>query len=652
MSTFTDDFNRADGGPGNGWTTTGTVLIASNKLTASTGAYGQQQAINAAGRQEAIYTIAGNAIGDFNFGAVIKGNAANQSGYFVAAQVSMSAPVWRIFRLSTSGGTTTLLNIVGSAIGAGTHTVRLLYNAGTLTLWADGAFIGSCVDTTYDTQSNAGFHCYTTGGQLDDYTLLGDEAVSFSVDPSPIGNFGSPVEVTFTGVASAWTPGTPGSPTFTVDHGVLSNQVVASATSATATYDPGSFLGNATFTDPSTGVTCIVVVSSDVSMVPPSLASEFDQDFIDTANATIRADTRGLPTLETIIVPGAEGWSDVYLLEALADLWYSHFRPEHAPPSQGTGSNTLNWLLMWLSGGYIPTMATPAPPSQTTLKEDLETLLARWDTGNPPTLYSAADLLELLGGTPLVNHQDIITAIEEGGSSAVLDALAAIRGDETTTLEDLLSSLAGIRTGEVLSLGDVMDAIGALPGTPTPATAIAVVALIAALALAAPTGGASVAAAAVAVGAGPVLDIATIVELVGVLGEIAALAAQVAELADNPPSTYVGPPVYHGEAQTDYGTSVELGAGGTITEAMDGVAVEISATDADHRHAYSYDGVKAYRNIGALAFVDDVGRLEAYQQLSFERAIYTPKSLAHAAGVKWFTTHGPIGTIQAWSTTP
>lgn len=70
--------------------------------------------------------------------------------------------------------------------------------------------------------------------------------------------------VTLTGVGTSWTPGTPGSPTFTLSStgtgASITAQVVASATSATITVTAGT-VGLITITDPSTGDIAHISVS-------------------------------------------------------------------------------------------------------------------------------------------------------------------------------------------------------------------------------------------------------------------------------------------------------------------------------------------------------------------------------------------------------
>lgn len=73
---------------------------------------------------------------------------------------------------------------------------------------------------------------------------------------------------TLTGQNTAWTPGTPGSPTFTLTStgtgASIVSQVVNSATSATLTINAGT-AGVITITDPSTGATATISVTSGSS---------------------------------------------------------------------------------------------------------------------------------------------------------------------------------------------------------------------------------------------------------------------------------------------------------------------------------------------------------------------------------------------------
>ena len=71
------------------------------------------------------------------------------------------------------------------------------------------------------------------------------------------------VPIVVVGTGTAWTPGAPGSPTFTLSGGTgasISSQVVNSTTRATLTIATGTALGALTITDPGTGATAKLYV--------------------------------------------------------------------------------------------------------------------------------------------------------------------------------------------------------------------------------------------------------------------------------------------------------------------------------------------------------------------------------------------------------
>ena len=77
------------------------------------------------------------------------------------------------------------------------------------------------------------------------------------------GHLNAAPTVTVTGTGTAWTPGTPGSPTFTLSGGTgasITAQTVVSATVATLTLATGSSTGVLTITDPSTGATATITL--------------------------------------------------------------------------------------------------------------------------------------------------------------------------------------------------------------------------------------------------------------------------------------------------------------------------------------------------------------------------------------------------------
>jgi hypothetical protein len=111
-------------------------------------------------------------------------------------------------------------------------------------------------------------------------------------------------------------------------------------------------------------------------------------------------------------------------------------------------------------------------------------------------------------------------------------------------------------------------------------------------------------------------------------------------------------PVWPGLAAATLGSPVSLASGVTITEPMDGVLVHITGTDPDFGHYYTYDDLRAYRNVGALVFISDDGQAEGFQPIGFTSAVYCPRSMKRAAAVKMKVGHGLTGTVTPWTITP
>ena len=110
-------------------------------------------------------------------------------------------------------------------------------------------------------------------------------------------------------------------------------------------------------------------------------------------------------------------------------------------------------------------------------------------------------------------------------------------------------------------------------------------------------------------------------------------------------------PVWPGLANVTLGTPVALASGVTITTPMDGVIVSITGTDPDFEHYYTYDDLRAYRNVGALVFLDDDGHAESFQPIGFVSAVYCPRSMKRAGAVKMKVGHGLTGTVTPWTIT-
>jgi hypothetical protein len=107
-------------------------------------------------------------------------------------------------------------------------------------------------------------------------------------------------------------------------------------------------------------------------------------------------------------------------------------------------------------------------------------------------------------------------------------------------------------------------------------------------------------------------------------------------------------PLWPGLDHVVLGTPVALAAGVTITVPMDGVIVEITAAPVKQGY-FTFDDVVSWRNIGALAFFSDNGDEEFPQQLGFQHAVYVPRSMTSASGVKIRCSAGVAGTVTPWT---
>jgi len=117
------------------------------------------------------------------------------------------------------------------------------------------------------------------------------------------------------------------------------------------------------------------------------------------------------------------------------------------------------------------------------------------------------------------------------------------------------------------------------------------------------------------------------------------------------PTSLVLPPVWPGLDAVTLGTPVALATGVSIGVPCDGVIVSVSAAP-EKQGYFTFSDLLSYRNIGALTFVDDNGQAELSQVLGFTEAVYCPRTMRHAAGVKLRTAVGVEGTVTPWTLTP
>jgi len=107
-------------------------------------------------------------------------------------------------------------------------------------------------------------------------------------------------------------------------------------------------------------------------------------------------------------------------------------------------------------------------------------------------------------------------------------------------------------------------------------------------------------------------------------------------------------PVWPGLANVTLLTPVALATSLTISEAMDGVLVSITAVPTKQGQ-FAFGDLISWRNAGALAFVEDNGDAEYPQNLGFQSAVYLPKAMAHCSGVVVRASPGVTGTVTPFT---
>jgi len=109
-----------------------------------------------------------------------------------------------------------------------------------------------------------------------------------------------------------------------------------------------------------------------------------------------------------------------------------------------------------------------------------------------------------------------------------------------------------------------------------------------------------------------------------------------------------GAPVWPGVDNVTLGETVTLTPNLHIVAPMDGVLVTIT-TPPSRSGMYEVGGAILDYGQGRVTFETDNGELEPWQYTGFRSAIYTPKTMAHAAGVRFQVLAGASGTVTPWS---
>lgn len=652
MTTFSDNFNRADGALGSPWTLVfGDCVVDNNQAVSANGAWERYSTSIGAGRHRVSLTVIDGGSGHRQIGPVVKWVAGAYSFYY--AYVDAPGGTWTAYiRKSLLDSHSTLQSAALGGSPGSSWVIELEYDSGTLTMRVGGAVVCTAEDNAFDTAETGGMLYFNQGGTVDDWSATSDPAVSLDVSPDPMYVGAGPVSVTALLTGQAWTPGTPGSSTMSVDHGTISDQITTDATHMTFTLTPAEYVGALVFTESEFGASDTVTST----LTPPGGGGEgecpFDEHFIGMANQTGDNYTPGSLLTDSHVVHLSPVMNIPRALDYVI-LLLRNLYPGGAPfpPDTITPDPRLDLIWNAVNGGVEQPQGLYSPTTDQPVKLDTEQSLAIL-TALTSTYTNLNELVALLGGSPTVySHADLKTQIDLLDTASLDAKLDAIWGSSRPTLTDLAEILDGIRTIAGYDLGTVLDAVRGLNGMSAGelrAWILEVNGVLGGLGLAiagvaaAETADAASSAAAAAEGLSALAALAEqAVQLLEILN-------QLKELQSAQPTGWYHPPVWPGLAHVQMGTPQDLESSLVVPGPMHGVCVNITSTDPGTGH-YDYDVDRCWRNIGAVSFVTDRGDHEHWQPLGFSSGMFVPKTMHEAASCKLHLGRGPKGTITPWS---
>jgi len=471
LSVFADNFERANGAPGNGWSDlSGTTSITNGALTCTTAGAVVNSNTYDENRHDVTVHVSGAGAAGVRSGPVVRTLAGGTLGFNLSIR-GTSRPYTLSLRSSALVTGSEVTNVSLDILIPPMYALRLVWDGGHVEGYYNGELLIETDVASGFGERYAGVTMNGSSAPVQDFSCVAGAAVELAVSPTVIGNYGDCSELTLTGTNTDWTPGTPGSPVFTVNHGSISAQEVTSSTSATITYCPGNFLGSAIFTDPSTGATAAAVVTSDPTVQPPTTgAGSLPQGVIDWL--TMNAENNGnLVYSEQEVAATHETLSITGFFEKTLDTAYVT-----AGATPGATSTLNQLVLLWrlINGLYpVPTLPESAP-NDLPLAHNIDFLHEKLNALTGNGVDTLDSILNLLGGDPFASHHTLLEAINgiaTGNNQDVLDAITAMKGDPLMTLKVIFDMVYLLDPTGTHNLGQILTAITDARGTDQPTIA-------------------------------------------------------------------------------------------------------------------------------------------------------------------------------------
>jgi hypothetical protein len=664
---FHDTFDRADGPPGDAWVViTGTWAILGNALknvgAAEIRPDRDPEGADATQRFLVTTPIAFSKI----LYAYFRRNANGSEK--VTVSFTLAATTISITISETVNNVLTNLATRTAAYAYGANVDLQCAVIGTRAIaWVDGYEWLLCRTVNITAQGHNSFNI-PASTYIEEYWFFDYQpgTLGITITSGPDGNGDYVLDLTNGG--EDWTAGTPGTPTFTAISGTVVSQVVHDTDTATVVWHPADIAGEDAIVDPLNDH----LYAFGISFPPGIGGTGGGTGLTPTQSAALDALAAGFTAIDSGPNNTVDMWIQIgAIVLALRSSYTGGDQTligDIADNVAGTGANSIHALEVW-SDAILTLLNATTDSGNWTLQYvwgqvkgddnrdltqiydllaalgeptggDLTTIInLLWEIRTVAHSYTLGSVIEAIAALPdpsdslatIINIlweirtvansytlADVIDAIAAIGSpdlSAVLDAIAAVRGSGNPDLAAVLSAIALIPTSTYgTQLTAIQDAVNAIPTN-------------------------------------PITSLQTVLDAISLLSTALGddLALVLAAIQALTPATPIAtPPVWPGLAKATLGTPVSLATGVTITEAMDGVIVTVTGAPTKQGY-FTFDDARSWRNIGALSFYTDTGAQEYPQSLGFESAIYCPKVMLRAAGVKVRCASGVTGTVTPWT---
>lgn len=664
---FYDNFDRADGPLGPDWSVqSGTWAINANRAACSGAGFirpvTQPSGDNACQRIWVVPPTSGTK----SFQLLFRGDATLQSYKFVEFVVGTSTVIVTL-RRRIAGVYGTYATVTFGQYSAGNVDLMASVSGDQLLGFVNGYQVAAAQDAQLPDNGIAQVYAGGTAHYIDEYDLYDTGGAPFTASVVPLEDPAGSYEITLTNGGADWTPGTPGAPEFSAGAGTIASQEVTDANTAVLVYTPPTLDAQTVLYDPQNDFYFQLGLSTSLAGVGGGGSGgglTTAQSGILTDLAALIAQINDVPQTSsdfwlqlgaiTLMMhagytpsgDGALGAMLDTLLGATGDLPVTAARVHALLDLLNATTDSGNWTLQYVWGQVkgddnrdlttIYNQIAALASSQGTDLTDLMNAILAIRTANLWTLGHVKDWIDAIpagSNTDVLNELAVIRTANFWTLGHVMDALGAIPTDPIRSLQPDLDAIAAVRGSGNPDLADVLTAIGGLPAPANVAILAAIAAAVVALA-------GDIAASQTAVIAEVAASLMATTQELGVLnGKLDTLLAR---------APVPQPPVWPGLAKVTLGMPHAITTGLTITTPMHGVILAITGAPTKQGY-FTFDDARSWRNTGSLSFFDDQGHQEFPQHLGFTSAVYVPKAMAQAAGIKVRAVAGATGTVTPWT---